>query len=202
LALFATTPGFAWAKSEPIEPDVAKSYVNELGSTALALLTSPNISPEDQARKFTVLMIQNIDFRQLSKRVLGATYRKGSDAEREEFARYFAAYFIDTVVGMLNGLQVTGFKIGKIRTYPNREVVVSTKIGKGDGKAFDAGWRLAAEDGIVKIVDILVEGASAAGHFRNQIAHGTQSSNIKGNTKKLEAQLKDSLTVDIVQSSM
>jgi ABC-type transporter MlaC component len=205
LAAFAAAPGAvpgtAWAASDPIDPAAAKSYVGELGEKALSLLNG-NAAQADKVREFTVLMIKSVDFHDLGRQVLGTTYRKGSDAEREEFTRYFAAYFIDTVIGMLNDLQFTGFEIGDTKTYPNEEVAVTTQIAKSDGETLETGWRLASNAGALKIIDVIVKGASAADHFRNQIAHGTQSSNIKGNVQKLQAQLKDSQTLSVVEANL
>jgi ABC-type transporter MlaC component len=202
LALFATSLTPAFAAREPIDEAVAKAYVEDLGNKVLAVLNSPDLAKEERAREFTTLMLQEINFPQLSRRVLGRTYRKGTDAERADFTRYFAAYFIDTVIDLLEGLDVTGFQLGRFRSYPNKEVEVSAEVAKAEGVTIETDWRLSSDDGVVKVVDVIVENTSAAEHFRNLIARGTQSSNIKGNIDKLKELLKDSPTLAIVEQKL
>ena len=113
----------------------------------------------------------------------------------------FAAFFIDTVNDMLKGLHVTGFSTGRHRTFPNNEVIVSTVIQKSGGTQFEAGWRLASLSGVIKVVDVYVQGASASGHFRDKISRST-TTNISGNISKLKRALKKSQTLQVVQANM
>jgi len=194
-------PYAARAASEPIEPAQATQYIVEVGNEVLALLNGPGLTPEVRNERFSQLMLKHIDFRELGKRVLGRMLRKSTPAQREEFYRLFAAHFINTLNGMIEGLEVTGFTTGRSRIYPNNEVIVATVIDKADGPKFEAGWRLASSDGTLKVVDIYVQGASATGHFRDRIASSTQTS-ISGNISKLQQELAGSLTLQVVQAHM
>ena len=98
-------------------------------------------------------------------------------------------------------MAIQAFDTGRSRTYPNNEVVVGTVISKSDGPKFEAGWRLASNAGTIKVVDIYVQGASAAGHFRDKISRST-TTNISGNISKLKKMLGGSQTLGIVQASM
>ena len=194
-------PFAANAASEPIEPAKAKQYIAEVGNEVVALLGGSGLSPEGRNERFCRLMLKNIDFRELGKRVLGRMLRKSTPDQREEFYRLFAAHFINTLNKMIQGLEVTGFSTGRSRTYPNNEVVVATVIDKADGPKFEAGWRLASKGGTLKVVDIYVQGASAAGHFRDRMASSTQTS-ISGNITKLKGELAGSQTLQVVQAHM
>ncbi len=194
-------PFAARAASEPIEPAKAKQYIAEVGSQVVSLLNGPGLGPKVRNQRFCRLMLKHIDFRQLGKRVLGRMLRKSTPDQREEFYRLFAARFIDTLNEMIQGLDVTGFTTGRSRTYPNNEVIVATVIDKADGPKFEAGWRLASKGGALKVVDIYVAGASAAGHFRDRIASSTHTS-ISGNIAKLRSERAGSQTLQVVQAQM
>ncbi len=194
-------PFAANAVSEPIEPEKAKQYIAEVGNEVVALLGGSGLSSEARNERFCRLMLKNIDFRALGKRVLGRMMRKSTPDQREEFYRLFAAHFIDTLNEMLQGLDVIGFSTGRSRTYPNNEVIVATVIDKADGPKFEAGWRLTSKGGTLKVVDIYVQGASAAGHFRDRMASSTQT-NISGNITKLQVELAGSQTLQVVQAFM
>lgn len=194
-------PFAATAASESIEPAKAKQYIAEVGNEVVAVLSGPGLSAEARNERFCRLMLKHIDFRELGKRVLGRMLRKSTPDQREEFYRLFAASFIDTLNEMIQGLDVTGFTTGRTRTYPNNEVVVATVIDKAEGPKFEAGWRLASKGGTLKVVDIYVQGASAAGHFRDRMASSTQT-NISGNIAKLKSELAGSQTLQVVQAHM
>ncbi len=199
--LAVATPEAAEAASEVIAPALAKQYISDLGTETVTLLNCPGLSPEQRHERFCGLIIKHVDFRKLGKRVLGRMARKSSAAQREEFYKLFAAYFIDTVSGLIQGLEVTGFATGRSRTYPDNEVVVATVLDKADGTKFEASWRLASSGGVLKVVDIYIEGASAAGHFRDKLARSTQS-NISGNITKLKTTLAGSQTLQVVLAQM
>lgn len=199
--LAAAAPPAAMAASEVIAPALAKRYISDLGTETVALLNRPGLSPEQRNELFSGLIIKHVDFRKLGKRVLGRMARKSSAAEREEFYTLFAAYFIDTVSGLIKGLDVTGFATGRSRTYPDNEVIVATVLEKADGTRFEAGWRLSSSDGVLKVVDIYIQGASAAGHFRDKLARSTQTS-ISGNITKLKTTLAGSQTLRVVLAQM
>jgi ABC-type transporter MlaC component len=195
------TPLAAAAESEPIELGIATKYVTDLGNEALAVLNTNAQSAEQRNEQFCRLMLKHVDFRHLGRRVLGPMYRKSSPQQREEFYRLFAAYFIDTVNGMIGGLKVSAFATGRARSYPNNEVIVETVIDKSDSQKIEAGWRLASNGGVLKIVDVYVMRASATGHFRDKISRSSSTS-ISGNISKLKQKLNGSQTLQVVQQHM
>lgn len=194
-------PFAAKAASEPIEPKAAEQYVNDVGNEVLALLNGPGLSPEQRNERFCRLLLKHIDFRELGKRVLGRMLRKSTPEQRDEFYVLFAAHFINTFNEMIQGLEVSGFSTGRSRIYPNNEVIVATVIDKTDGLKFEAGWRLASAGGVLKVVDVYVQGASATGHFRDRIAESTQTS-ISGNITRLKSSLEGTQTLQVVLANM
>ena len=190
-----------FAASDKIDEKVAAAHVQTLGSEALAAFTQTGVTPAQKEETFTKLMLKNIDFNELSARVMGPAGSKATPADRKEFTRLFAAYFINTVNEMLKGLNVTAFTVGRVKVQPNQEVIVDTTIQKSDGQAIEAGWRLQSAGGVLKVVDVYVQGASAAGHFQDRMKQSTQTS-VKGQNDRLKQVLANSPTLQVVSASL
>ncbi|MEZ5648609.1 MAG: ABC transporter substrate-binding protein [Alphaproteobacteria bacterium] len=200
-ALVFAAPVVVFAASEKIDEKVAAAHVQTLGSEALAAFTQAGVTPAQKEETFTKLMLKNIDFAELSTRVMGPAGPKATPADRHEFTRLFAAYFINTVNEMLKGLDVTSFTVGRVKVQPNQEVIVDTSIQKSDGQTIEAGWRLQSTAGVLKVVDVYVQGASAAGHFQDRMKQSTQTS-VKGQNDRLKQVLANSPTLQVVSATM
>ena len=193
--------GPAGAASDVIDPEKAVAFVNNVGGDILGEMQDKAKSPDDRKAFFTNLMLENIDFRELGRRVLGRMARKSTDAQREEFYPLFACFFIDTVVDMLQGLELSSYAVGRSKTMPNNEVVVAVQVNKADGTSLDTGWRVVGHGEKLAVVDINVQGASAVGHFRDKMGRST-TQNIVGQIDKLKRDVGGSATMQIVREKM
>ncbi len=201
LAAFLSAPvSHALARSEVIETDAAVSFVEQVGADILGQLKSGN-SVEQKNAYFTGLMLQYIDFRTLGDRVLGRMVRKSTPEQRDEFYPLFACFFIDKVLTMIDGLELEAYQVGRAQTMPDNEVIVAVDVQKADGTKLSTGWRLTRAEGVLSVVDINVEGASAVGHFRDQMSRGT-STNITGNIQKLKQLIGANPIMDMVRERL
>ncbi len=201
IAAFLSAPvSDARAGSEVIETAAAVSFVEQVGADILGQLKSGN-SAEQKNAYFTGLMLDYVDFRTLGTRVLGRMARKSTPEQRAEFYPLFACFFIDKVLTMIDGLELEGYQVGRAQTMPDNEVIVAVKVEKSDGTKLSTGWRLTRADGALSVVDINVEGASAVGHFRDQMSRGT-STNITGNIQKLKQLIGANPIMDLVRARM
>ena len=148
----------------------AGAFLQQLGEKAVVDLTDEEISEEERESRFRALFTAGFDTPAISKFVLGAQWRKASDAQREEFLAVFEDAVVQRFLPMFAEYSGETFSIGQERRDEGKSghIFVPVMITPPQGEPFRVDWRLREVDSSYKIIDILAEGVSLALTLRQE----------------------------------
>jgi ABC-type transporter MlaC component len=161
--------------AETATVDGARAFIDDYGERTLEVIKAPSLSADERTVELGRVLIEAVDFQTLARFVLGRQGRRARGAQFEEFTRLFAAHIIDQALQRFAEMGVQGYQITKVRQLPDGDVLVTTAIANGSGEPFEAGWRVRRRNRQYRVTDLVVEGYSAAIHFRNQFERSVNS---------------------------
>ena len=171
------------APATAVAPDQAATYMGRMAERAIAALASE----QDPFGKFNRLLYEGVDFELISKQALG---RRASAAQLREIGRLLAAKVTAVAAEHLGQGRVTGFRIGQSTPLPNGHVLVQAVIVGTGAKPIHTGWRVAEEDGRLRVVDVEFEGYSMRIHYQNEFERRIRFGGIDGLIKSLRRDIK------------
>jgi phospholipid transport system substrate-binding protein len=196
-ALFGVTQPVG---AQGVTPDVAKSFITDMGNRAVTTLGKQG-SPAQRNAEFTALMLDGMDFDSLATASLGKMARTASPPEKKEFTRLFAAYVIDVALEKFGSVHISRFAIGVTKTEPNGDIKVNTAIDRVGEKPLQVDWRVRNVQGKPKVNDMEVEGFSLRTHYTGEFERAGVST-VGGLIGKLKDLNKNSTAWPVVQQAM
>ena len=154
----------------------------------VTILTDPDLQGKEKCiqrrEKVMKVVSECFDFHEMSKRVLGRTWRKLSKDEQENFARLFTRLLEHAY-------------IGKIEGYSNQEVVFKDQRVKGERAQVTTDildkdtvitvlYIMMLKDGMWKVYDIVVEGVSLVRNYMDQFREILRKEGYASLLKQLE----------------
>jgi len=131
---------------------------------------------------------ERFDFYEMSKRVLGRTWRKLSKEEKEEFVDLFTRLLQYAYIGKLE--QYTGQKIiFKGERIKGRRAQVQTEISDGQ-QTIAVSYIMLLKGDQWMVYDVIVEGVSLVRNYMEQFREILRKEKFAGLVKQLEAKVK------------
>lgn len=174
LLFFAVTLGGTAALDRPLsaedgagQPDV---FLVQFGNKALAKLTDPNISDEDQIAHFRELLYEGFDVPVIAQFVAGRYWRSASDADRQEFVAVFERYLDQRFRPLFREYRGQEFRTTGVRSDSGSSnlywVAMSVDVGSSSEAKLE--WRIRKDASGYKILDVKAEGVSMAQTLRDE----------------------------------
>ena len=174
--LFAVALAFVAAPAGADDANPAAStYMQSLGSKAIAELTDPAVPQADRQARFRALLDQHFDMSAIAKFTLGRYWRTATDEQRTEFRKLFEDFLVQSYSTRFSEYHGQGFVVAGSTTDEGGTTVVHSKIDMPSSEDIRVDWHLRAADGSFAIVDIVVEGVSMAVTQRSEFASVIQS---------------------------
>ncbi len=174
-AVFAETE----SPTEQLKPTLQK---------LIDILADPSLEGKENKKKRRDLIMSTIskrfDFREMSKRVLGATWREISEEERDNFTAEMTKLLENNYIGQLENysgetVEYAGERVRDVRAQ------VSTLI-ETQGNKYPVHYIMNMEDGKWKVYDINIEGVSLIRNYRAEFKSILRRQNYEGLIKTLE----------------
>ncbi len=140
---------------------------------------------EERRRKIMEIASRGFDFTEMSRRVLGRTWQKISQEEREQFTQLFIKLLENTYVGKLEGYsgQEIIYKDERIK---GKKAAVLTLV-KHDGAApFPVSYVMLNNGKGWQVYDLNIEGVSFLRNYRDQFKSILRKNKFAGLVKVLE----------------
>jgi phospholipid transport system substrate-binding protein len=156
--ILSASPGYAAGPSATIQADIDK---------VLEVLRDKNLNEKDKREKILAFYRQMFDEEELSKRTLGANWRKLNPAQQQEFAHLYRQVLEKAYMN-------------KILSYKDQRVVVTREVpfSKNLAEVFtkvitasqeiSINYRVILVDGTWKIYDVVIENVSLILNYRSQ----------------------------------
>ena len=193
--------GAGTAQAARVDPG---AFVQALGDGAIAVIKEPGSSPGRRKRQFRELLSENFDLDTIGRFVLGRSWRAATPAQRREYATLFRTFILETYAVRFEALRETIFtragddagrifdalrvRILEVRRVNERDSLVTTEIGLPGSAPLHVGYRVRADDGALKIVDVIAEGLSLLVTRRSEFAAVVKRHGIEGLLAVLRAQ--------------
>ena len=91
----------------------AEQFISGLADQAVEALTNTDISKQDRAKRFRVMLTDNFAIKTIARWVLGRHWKKASDAEKTEYLHLFEELLVVTYVDRFSSYSGESLKIVK-----------------------------------------------------------------------------------------
>ncbi len=138
----------------------AKKFIEGLAEKAVTALASPDIDQIERRKRFRALMLENFDFRRIAAWALGRYWPRASEEEKAEYLKLFEDMLVLVYADRFAKYSGESLSVGASEQRGEDVLVHSEIIRPGGVKSVDVAWRVTANEGRFKIVDVMVEGLS------------------------------------------
>lgn len=165
----AGTPDAGRAQNAPEER--ARAIIQSMADQVLASLRDESQTTADREALYGELFTEHFNIPVIGRWVLGRSWRDADEAQREEYIEVFRRYIVKTYAIQFTGFTGEQFEITGAEAEDDGAVVLS-EIRSPDGVDItQVRWRFRpAEDGTLKINDVVIENISMALTQRREFA--------------------------------
>ena len=164
LAVLIVMPlqGVAATPKETVEAGVT-NLLKTLGDPAF------KAKPKDERIEIMKKEIGGVfDFRELSRRTLGRTWKKFSPEQRDEFVDLFQKVLQGVYADLLMSYTDQKIIFGEEKMLKKGRAEVKSHLVTSDGRKIPLFYRLTDKSGSWKVYDVIVEGVSMVKNYRTQ----------------------------------
>ncbi len=173
---------FLPSQSQAATTKQAIQFVKNLSDTALMSLTEKNLDRDAQESRMRKILESNFDIKTIGRFALGTNWRRASKKQRAEYLDLFKTMIIKTYTNRFEDYSGQTIKTGKAFKSGRRDVLVASQIIQQDGPPVNIEWRIRDRKGVIRVIDVSVEGISMSVTQRSDF-----SSVIQRNGGKIDA---------------
>lgn len=167
----------------------------------VAVLMDPTLRGEDRrSQRRTVLMelaASRFDFEEMSKRVLGKTWREITDAEQARFVQLFTKLLENAYLGKIENYSGEQFEFTDERVKDDRAVV--STLFKHEGQDIPIHYVMILQKGRWMVYDINVEGVSFVNNYRQQFSSILRQDKFAGLVRQIEEKNQENAAGGVTQ---
>jgi phospholipid transport system substrate-binding protein len=121
----------------------------------------------ERREKLRNIILPHFDFTAMSRSAMGYHWRTLSQTQRDQFVHEFTELLAASYMGKIEGYKGQKIIYGK-ETQNGDDAQVDTSIAQPGSEAISVNYRLRQFGGTWKVYDVLVDGISLVGNYRNQ----------------------------------
>ena len=167
----------------------------------VAVLMDPTLRGEDRrSQRRTVLMelaASRFDFEEMSKRVLGKTWREITDAEQARFVQLFTKLLENAYLGKIENYSGEQFEFTDERVKDDRAVV--STLFKHEGQDIPIHYVMILQKSRWMVYDINVEGVSFVNNYRQQFSSILRQDKFAGLVRQIEEKNQENAAGGVTQ---
>jgi phospholipid transport system substrate-binding protein len=169
-ALPAALPAYA-----ALSADDAKKFIDGLSDEAIGSLTGASVTQPERETRFRNLLQAHFDMPGISKFVLGRYWKLASEPQQTEFQKLFETMLVQSYAKTFAQYGGEKFQVSKSWADGDGSVVVNSHVDRPNGDVIHLDWRVADQDNMMRIIDLVVEGVSLRATHRSDFASAIQS---------------------------
>ncbi|WP_096702533.1 ABC transporter substrate-binding protein [Magnetospirillum sp. 15-1] len=146
-----------------------KAFVAQLAGKAMETMTAKGISDGERSQRFRTQFTTDVDLPEIGKFVLGRHWRAATPEQQQEFIKSFEEIVVLTWAtrfkdygGDLRHVVTNAMPDGE------RGIVVESMVERDHQTPINLQWKLKKGEPDLRVVDLVVEGASMAITYRNE----------------------------------
>ncbi len=166
--VFVLPFGFAPPSAAAETEERAGSFIRSLATEAMESLTQEDALRNKRIQRFRKLFNDHFAVRSIGRFVLGRTWRKASKEEQTEYLKLFEDLMVVSYVDRFTRYAGKNLTITRTRAESAKSTTVFSEINTANtGKPVQVLWRVGSLGKVMKIVDVIVEGASMSQTLRS-----------------------------------
>jgi len=138
----------------------AGAFVQSLGDQAIQIITDKTLDATQREQHFHDMFVTSFDVPTIGRFVLGRYWRTATDEQKAEFLKLFEDMIVKTYNGRFTEYKGEQFVVVAARADGDSALVTATIAQPNGRPAVKVEWRVIAEAGKPKIVDVVIEGVS------------------------------------------
>ncbi len=170
--------------AEKTPTDNLKPVLDDLSVVLVDESLQGNEHLEERREKIMSLIKRGFDFREMSKRVLGKTWREIDDQERDNFTTLMTKLLENVYIGKLEGYSGESIEF-VAETVKGQRAQVTTLI-ENSGEKIPVHYIMRSRDDKWLVYDINIEGVSLVRNYREQFKAILRKDDYQGLVKVLE----------------
>ncbi|UCF31719.1 MAG: ABC transporter substrate-binding protein [bacterium] len=163
--------------------------VEHMVNTAIDILTDEGL--DDRARQDRVrsLVLESVDFRSMSQRILAQNWKQASPEERDRFVQLFIDLLEATYIGRIDEYSNEKVEFARERVKDDR-AIVDTFFVTGDAK-IPIDYKLLNSGGKWMIFDVSIEEVSLVSNFRETYSEIIRKDGLQGLLEQMETKIEE-----------
>jgi phospholipid transport system substrate-binding protein len=145
----------------------AGTFIRVLSKEAILVLTRADIPHDVRIEEFRTLFKKHFAVRAIGRFVLGRGWRAANKAEREEYLSLFEDLMVVSYIDRFKRYANADLDIVKVRTENATNVTVFSRLPRDTAQPINVLWRVGVRGETLKILDVIIEGASMSQTLRS-----------------------------------
>ncbi len=186
LILIVTALAFSFAQGASSPTEQLKSTIDKV----LATLRDSSLDNDAKRDKIRDIIGERFDFRAMSQRTLGKSWRGAKDDQKKRFTNAYRRLLEDTYLVMVDAYTDEKVDYGKEAIKKEKYAQVDTKIVRTDGPPIPVNYKLRRKKGDEWwVYDVVIEGVSMISNYRTSYQQIVKNDGIDGLIGQIEAKV-------------
>ena len=160
----------AKSQNRPFAPGEAMALIKGLGNAAVTMLSNKSLNHADKMRQFRYLLNESFALKGIARFALGRYWRKADIPQRRRYLQLFEDYIVNSYAARFRNYDGEEFIVPAEDVDDRGGAVVTTRIQRPGGDPVEIIWHLRERLGVVRIVDVVIEGISMSLTQRSDFA--------------------------------
>lgn len=202
LALFVFGSAAFADNKDPAEQEKAREFIEIFSTRAIDVLNNKELTEEQSFNEYRDILSNGFALNYIARISLSRHRKKASKEELAEYYELFPEFILKVNSTRLKKLDTTRIEIDKVTLYSKSDIFIRTKAYNSDNKGLDVDWRVRSDkNGVVKIIDIKIEGISLVATQRDDFTSRITTSGISGLNQYMKAIIDGTTFVEEETSS-
>lgn len=170
------------------DPAAAKSFVDGLAQQVLAIAKNDSLDKKTQVANIEALFTDKVDMDFVARFVLGKHWRTATPQQQSAYIAAYKPFILKNYANRLTKYSGQTYTLKNARVDGDSSIV-TMDINDTNGQSFTVEYRLRAQGGSYKILDLIVEGVSLLATQRSEFGAIVDQKGIDGLTEALKRQV-------------
>lgn len=166
---------------DPAEQQKAREFIEAFSERAIGVLTNKDLTDEQQFGEYRDILNEAFAIDYIARISLSRHRKKASEEELAEYYKLFPEFILKVNSARLKKLDTTRMEVDMVTPHAKSDIFIRTKAYSGDNRGLDVDWRVRSDkNGVVKIIDVRIEGISLVATQRDDFTSRISSSGVAG----------------------
>lgn len=173
---------------DPAEQEKARNFIETFSTRAIDVLNNKELTEEQSFNEYRDILTNGFALDYIARISLSRHRKKASKEELSEYYELFPEFILKVNSTRLKKLDTKRIEIDKVTPYSKSDIFIRTKAYNSENKGLDVDWRVRSDkNGVVKIIDVKIEGISLVATQRDDFTSRITTSGIGGLNQYMKA---------------